>query len=165
MRSRGCTGTSSANVRAWKAGRPFTSDGSKYAKVEDGWAGIAFIETCVKSSRKKGPGPRCQGDLGRAAGLKPPGPRPPSAPAGAAEIPAGRPDAGTANWRYTGADGSPRWPDRMPPAGPCILAAGSCDPPRPIAPGSCLQITHFRIVPTRSATAPSSNLLTRDGMR
>ena len=42
------------DVRAWKAGRPFTSDGSKYAKVEDGWAGIAFIETCVKSSRKKG---------------------------------------------------------------------------------------------------------------
>ncbi len=42
------------DVRAWKAGRPFTSDGSKYARVEDGWAGIAFIETCVKSSRKKG---------------------------------------------------------------------------------------------------------------
>jgi len=42
------------DVRAWKAGRPFTPDGSKYARVEDGWAGIAFIETCVKSSRKKG---------------------------------------------------------------------------------------------------------------
>ena len=42
------------DVRAWKAGRPFTSDGSKYANVEDGWAGIAFIETCVKSARKKG---------------------------------------------------------------------------------------------------------------
>jgi predicted dehydrogenase len=42
------------DVRAWKAGRPFKSDGSKYASVEDGWAGIAFIETCVKSSRKKG---------------------------------------------------------------------------------------------------------------
>jgi len=42
------------DVRAWKAGRPFKSDGSKYANVEDGWAGIAFIETCVKSCRKKG---------------------------------------------------------------------------------------------------------------
>ena len=26
----------------------------KYANVEDGWMGIAFIETCVKSSKKKG---------------------------------------------------------------------------------------------------------------
>jgi predicted dehydrogenase len=42
------------DVRAWKAGRPFTSDGSKYASVEDGWTGIAFIEACVKSSKKKG---------------------------------------------------------------------------------------------------------------
>ena len=42
------------DVRAWKAGRPFTSDGSQYANVEDGWTGIAFIETCVKSSRKQG---------------------------------------------------------------------------------------------------------------
>ena len=42
------------DVRAWKAGRPFTSDGSKYASVEDGWTGIAFIEACLKSSRKKG---------------------------------------------------------------------------------------------------------------
>jgi predicted dehydrogenase len=42
------------DVRAWKAGRAFTSDGSKYASVEDGWVGIAFLETCLKSSRKKG---------------------------------------------------------------------------------------------------------------
>ena len=42
------------DVRAWKAGRAFTSDGSKYANVEDGWTGIAFIETCVTSSRRKG---------------------------------------------------------------------------------------------------------------
>ena len=34
--------------------RAFASDGSKYAKVEDGWTGIAFIETCVKSGAKKG---------------------------------------------------------------------------------------------------------------
>jgi predicted dehydrogenase len=43
-----------ADVRAWKAGKAFKSDGSKYASVEDGWTGIAFIETCVKSSKKKG---------------------------------------------------------------------------------------------------------------
>jgi predicted dehydrogenase len=42
------------DVRAWKAGRPFASDGSKYAKVEDGWTGIAFLDTCLKSSRRKG---------------------------------------------------------------------------------------------------------------
>jgi hypothetical protein len=35
-------------------GLAFTSDESKYANVEDGWTGIAFIETCVKSSRRKG---------------------------------------------------------------------------------------------------------------
>jgi predicted dehydrogenase len=43
-----------ADVRKWQAGKKFTSDGSKYANVEDGWTGIAFIETCVKSSHKKG---------------------------------------------------------------------------------------------------------------
>ena len=42
------------DVRAWKAGRPFKGDPAKYAQVEDGWVGIAFLETCVKSSRKKG---------------------------------------------------------------------------------------------------------------
>ena len=43
-----------ADVRAWKAGKKVIIDGSKYASVEDGWMGIAFIETCVKSSKKKG---------------------------------------------------------------------------------------------------------------
>ncbi len=43
-----------ADVRKWKAGQPFNCDGSKYANVEDGWTGIAFIETCLKSSAKKG---------------------------------------------------------------------------------------------------------------
>ncbi len=43
-----------ADVRKWKAGEAFQSDGSKYANVEDGWTGIAFIETSVKSSQKKG---------------------------------------------------------------------------------------------------------------
>jgi len=42
------------DVRKWKAGKKFTSDGSQYASVEDGWAGLAFIETCLKSSKKKG---------------------------------------------------------------------------------------------------------------
>ena len=32
----------------------FVSDGSKYASIEDGWMGLAFIESCVKSSAKKG---------------------------------------------------------------------------------------------------------------
>jgi len=43
-----------ADVRAWQAGQPFNCDGSKYANVEDGWMGIAFIEASVKSSAKKG---------------------------------------------------------------------------------------------------------------
>jgi len=43
-----------ADVRKYQAGEPFTCDGSKYANIEDGWIGIAFIETCVKSSSKKG---------------------------------------------------------------------------------------------------------------
>jgi predicted dehydrogenase len=43
-----------ADVRKWKAGKPFNSDGSKYANVEDGWTGIAFLEAAIKSSRKKG---------------------------------------------------------------------------------------------------------------
>ena len=43
-----------ADVRKWKAGQKFSCDGAKYANVEDGWMGIAFIETCVKSSAKKG---------------------------------------------------------------------------------------------------------------
>ncbi len=43
-----------ADVRKWKAGKAFKCDGAKYANVQDGWTGIAFIETCVKSSQKKG---------------------------------------------------------------------------------------------------------------
>jgi predicted dehydrogenase len=43
-----------ADVRKWRASEPFTSDGSKYANVEDGWKGIAFIEAAVKSSQDKG---------------------------------------------------------------------------------------------------------------
>jgi predicted dehydrogenase len=43
-----------ADVRKWKAGAKFSCDGSKYANIEDGWTGIAFLETCLKSSAKKG---------------------------------------------------------------------------------------------------------------
>jgi len=43
-----------ADVRKWKDGKKFVTDGSKYATVDDGWTGIAFIETCLKSSKKKG---------------------------------------------------------------------------------------------------------------
>ncbi len=43
-----------ADVRKWQAGEKFASDGSKYANVEDGWMGIAFIETCVTSGGQKG---------------------------------------------------------------------------------------------------------------
>jgi predicted dehydrogenase len=40
-----------ADVRAWEEGRPWSADGSKYANVLDGWMGIAFVETAVKSSK------------------------------------------------------------------------------------------------------------------
>jgi len=43
-----------ADVRKYEAGESFKNDGSKYANAEDGWKGIAFIETAVKSSDKKG---------------------------------------------------------------------------------------------------------------
>ena len=38
----------------WKAGEKFSTDGSKYATVDDGWTGLAFIETCIESSQKEG---------------------------------------------------------------------------------------------------------------
>jgi predicted dehydrogenase len=43
-----------ADVRKWQAGGRFAADGSQYATVEDGWMGMAFLATCVKSSRKQG---------------------------------------------------------------------------------------------------------------
>jgi len=42
------------DVRLYQAGQPFSCDGSKYANIADGQMGIAFIETCIKSSSKKG---------------------------------------------------------------------------------------------------------------
>jgi len=43
-----------ADVRKWKAGEKFACDGGNYANIEDGWMGMAFIATCLKSSAKKG---------------------------------------------------------------------------------------------------------------
>jgi len=43
-----------ADIRKWKAGKPFACDGSNYANVEDGWTGMAFIAASLKSSAKKG---------------------------------------------------------------------------------------------------------------
>lgn len=43
-----------ADVRKWQATGQFNPDSSKYATVDDGWMGIAFIEACVESSSKKG---------------------------------------------------------------------------------------------------------------
>jgi predicted dehydrogenase len=43
-----------ADVRKWKAGKKFNCDGSKYANVEDGRTGIAFLEAAVKSAAADG---------------------------------------------------------------------------------------------------------------
>jgi predicted dehydrogenase len=43
-----------ADIRKWQAGKPFACDGSNYASIADGWTGMAFIATCLKSSGKKG---------------------------------------------------------------------------------------------------------------
>jgi predicted dehydrogenase len=43
-----------ADVRAYWAGKKWCCDGSKYANVEDGRIGIAFIEAAVKSSKAGG---------------------------------------------------------------------------------------------------------------
>ncbi len=39
-----------ADIRKFQAGQPFACDGSKYASVEDGWMGMAFLETALKSN-------------------------------------------------------------------------------------------------------------------
>jgi predicted dehydrogenase len=43
-----------SDVRMWKAGNPFSDDGSRYANIEDGRTGIAFLDACVRSSRSNG---------------------------------------------------------------------------------------------------------------
>ncbi len=42
------------DVRAYLDKKPFSNDGSKYANVDDGRMGIAFIGKCVESSSKDG---------------------------------------------------------------------------------------------------------------
>lgn len=42
------------DVRAYKAGKPFECDGSKYANVADGVTGLAFVEAAVASSASDG---------------------------------------------------------------------------------------------------------------
>jgi predicted dehydrogenase len=43
-----------ADVRKWKAGKEIVNDGSQYASIEDGWTGMAFLATCLKSNAKNG---------------------------------------------------------------------------------------------------------------
>lgn len=43
-----------ADIRAWQKGQPQKSVGTDYASVDDGWTGMAFLATCLKSSAKKG---------------------------------------------------------------------------------------------------------------
>lgn len=43
-----------ADVRAFQAGQPFSCDGSKYANVEDGRTGIAFVAAALASSQNGG---------------------------------------------------------------------------------------------------------------
>ncbi len=43
-----------ADVRAYQEGRPWQADGSKYANVEDGRIGIAFVTAALESSKKGG---------------------------------------------------------------------------------------------------------------
>jgi len=38
------------DVRLYNDGKPFNSDGSRYANIDDGYIGMAFIEAAVKSS-------------------------------------------------------------------------------------------------------------------
>ena len=47
-------GSFEADVRAYLDGKPFSCDGSKYANVEDGRTGLAFIEAAVKSQQQDG---------------------------------------------------------------------------------------------------------------
>ena len=42
------------DVRAYLEGKPFRCDGSKYANVEDGRMGIAFVDAAVRSSQQGG---------------------------------------------------------------------------------------------------------------
>jgi len=43
-----------ADVRLWKSRKQFSCNGTAYANVEDGWTGMAFVDTCLKSSARRG---------------------------------------------------------------------------------------------------------------
>ena len=43
-----------ADIRTWQTAGKVKVDGGKYATIDDGWMGLAFIETAVKSAAKKG---------------------------------------------------------------------------------------------------------------
>ena len=42
-----------ADIRKWQDTGKYAPDGSKYATIEDGWMGMAFLEACLKSNAKK----------------------------------------------------------------------------------------------------------------
>jgi predicted dehydrogenase len=42
------------DIRKWQATGIYNPDGSKYATIEDGWMGMAFLKTCLRSSQSKG---------------------------------------------------------------------------------------------------------------
>ena len=41
------------DVRAYQDGKPLHCDGAKYANVEDGRIGIAFVDAAVRSSQQE----------------------------------------------------------------------------------------------------------------
>ncbi len=43
-----------ADIRQWQAGGKPVNAGVNYASVDDGWTGMAFIATCLKSGAKQG---------------------------------------------------------------------------------------------------------------
>ena len=42
------------DIRAWQKGDAQKGAGTDYASVDDGWMGMAFLATCLKSSAKQG---------------------------------------------------------------------------------------------------------------
>jgi predicted dehydrogenase len=42
------------DVRRWQQGQPLVHAGSGYATVDDGWIGMAFLQSCLKSASKRG---------------------------------------------------------------------------------------------------------------
>lgn len=42
------------DVRLWRDGKPLRHAGRDYATVDDGWMGLAFLQSCLKSAGKNG---------------------------------------------------------------------------------------------------------------